>query len=97
LIRKVPERRVRTQSITSQKGEWSIDTVSSGVPDRRMPKTPSTRSHATSSRGANTSRSRTQKIVSSKPAIEPRENVTDSKQKGEARVECSITLGVEAK
>jgi len=69
LIGEVPEGRVRTPSITSQKGERSVGTVSRGVvqesptvsthevPDRRMPETPSTRSHATSSRAASTARS----------------------------------------
>jgi len=78
--REVPERRVRIPSITSQKGERSIGTVSSAVvqesptvstrevPDRRTPETPSTRCHATSSRTASTVRSSAQDIVSSKPA-----------------------------
>jgi len=58
-------------SITSQKGDRSIGTVSSGVVQENP--------------------------TVSTSEVEPRGNVPDNKQKGEARVERSFTLGVEAK
>jgi len=68
----VPERRARTPNITSQKGERSIGTVSSGI----VQESPTD---------------------STCEVQKPRGNVPDQKQNGEARVERSFTLGVEAK
>ncbi|KAH8349434.1 hypothetical protein KR084_011572 [Drosophila pseudotakahashii] len=71
------------------------------VPDRRMTKIPSTRSHTTSSRATSIPRGGAKDIVeqqASQPQqIELLVKVEDDKAKGEARAERSFTLGVEAK
>jgi len=83
--------------------EWSCPGESYGFdvrgPGAAYARTPSTKSHTTSSRAASTARSSAQDSVSSKPATTSRQQrITErATQKGVARGERSFTLGVETK
>jgi len=110
LTREVPERRVRVPSITSLKGERSIGTVSSEsvqespdrcTPEARVPEATLRPAAQPAQPGAV---SKTLSAAKKPPhhdrharQIEPRGNVPDNKQKGEARVERPFTLGVKVK